>query len=360
MLSICMITKNEKEKLNRCLVSLWDYAVELIVVDTGSSDGTVEILEEWGQNPKKKFTLKKSVFEWRDDFAAAKNYAVSLAGNDLVFVLDSDEVIENMDLDAVQRFLGGGSDKIGRIVRRNQIEQKGQVNYQQEFIARVFDRRRYKYYGRIHEQLLPVAGDGQVASDVYISLPITIRHDGYMGTPKQKREKAERNIVLLKQELATGGDDPYILYQLGKSYYMQEDYREAAEYFSRGLSFDLNPSLEYVIDMVETYGYALLNAGRAKEALMFENIYDEFGETADFKLLMGLIYMNNEMFDAAVGEFLSAAGCERARMQGANSFLAYYNAGVVRECLGNTAQAIQYYKKCGEYAPAKERLAFLE
>ena len=74
---------------------------------------------------------------------------------------------------------------------------------------------------------------------------------------------------------------------------MAEVYQSACGYISRGLYFDLNPGLEYVIDMVETYGYALLNSGRPKEALQFEQIYPEFGNTADFQFLMGLIYMNN-------------------------------------------------------------------
>lgn len=360
MLSICIITKNEGEKLNRCLRALGNFEAEVVVVDTGSSDNTFEILRDWERNSKKKFKLKKDTFVWRDDFAAAKNYAVSLAQSDIVFVLDSDEVVENMDLAALEKLFLNGFEKIGRVVRRNQIEQNGQINYQREYIARVFDRTRYQYSGRIHEQLIPVRGGGELTPDLYVSLPISIWHDGYMGTPEQRKEKAKRNIALLKRELAEEGEDPYVLYQLGKSYYMQGAYREAAEYFSRGLTFDLNPSLEYVTDMVETYGYALLNAGRAGEALMFENIYDVFGNTADFRLLMGLIYMNNEMFEEAVAEFQRAAQCENARMQGANSFLAFYNAGVIRECLGDKAQAIRFYKKCGDYALARERLASLE
>ena len=68
----------------------------------------------------------------------------------------------------------------------------------------------------------------------------------------------------------------------------------------------MNPEDAYVIDMVETYGYALINYGQAEMAFSFESIYDEFGKTADFQFLMGLIYMNNEMYDDAVSEFMKA------------------------------------------------------
>ena len=108
--------------------------------------------------------------------------------------------------------------------------------------------------------------------------------------------------------------------------------------------------------MVETYGYALINSEQVEQALFFENIYEEFGNTADFKFLMGLIYMNNEMFDAAVEEFKKAVKMPEGRTQGANSYLAYYNIGVIYECLGDWKKAKMYYNKCGGYAPAENRL----
>jgi len=113
---------------------------------------------------------------------------------------------------------------------------------------------------------------------------------------------------------------------------------------------------EYVIDMVESYGYAMLNSGQAETALFFENIYEEFGDSADFKFLMGLIYMNNEMFDEAVGEFLKATEYEESRKAGANSYLAFFNAGVIFECCGMLGEARELYTKCGDYEPAIARL----
>ena len=149
---------------------------------------------------------------------------------------------------------------------------------------------------------------------------------------------------------------PYILYQLGKGYYMAGDYREACTYFSCALSFDLNPKLEYVIDMVETYGYAMLNSEQPDKALFFQNIYEEFGNTADYQFLMGLIYMNNARFEDAVSEFLKATKHSASRNIGANSYMAFYNIGVIYECLGRADEAKRYYEMCGEYGPAEERL----
>lgn len=81
MLSVCVITKNEEKNIKRCLASLSGYGFELVVVDTGSTDGTIEAVRE--------FTDRLYQFEWCDDFAAAKNYAISKAQHDLVLVVDS-------------------------------------------------------------------------------------------------------------------------------------------------------------------------------------------------------------------------------------------------------------------------------
>lgn len=229
-----------------------------------------------------------------------------------------------------------------------------------EWISRIFAKDKFAYEGRINEQVTVL--DGQTY-ETY-QAPVVIEHTGYNLPEEERRKKAERNIVLLLQELESLEDEeanhrellPYILYQLGKSYYMAQDYATACDYFSQGLVHDLNPKLEYVIDMVETYGYALINSGQAETSLFFENIYEEFGNSADFQFLKGLIYMNNARFEEAVAEFLKAVKHKECRNQGTNSYAAYYNIGVIYECLGNGDKAREFYQKCGEYEPAKKRL----
>lgn len=326
-------------------------------------------------------------FTWCNDFAAAKNYAISKASNDMVMVIDSDEYLDQIDIPALEQMIRKNPDKVGRIKRRNTFEHNEQKPENREWINRIFSRKRFHYEGRIHEQV--VALDGSEDYETY-QAPVTILHSGYDLPEKERKKKARRNIELLNQELQgltqsvlgeTGQKDcltkivdcmkandslaakfqedtriPYVLYQLAKSYYMAAEYTKACAYFDCGLYFDLNPRLEYVIDMVETYGYALLNSGQADHALFLENVYEEFGNTADFKFLMGLIYMNNEMFDAAVEEFKKALKMPEGRARGVNSYLACYNIGVIYECLGQMTEAEQYYNRCGGYEPAEKRL----
>lgn len=245
---------------------------------------------------------------------------------------------------------------VGRIKRINRVSVGEQETEYIERINRIFSRQQYEYSGSIHEQ---VTAKNKEEYETYLA-PVVILHDGYEGTEEERRKKAERNLKLLLKELENHPDDTYFMYQIGKSYYMAEDYEEAIRYFEKALGYDLNPKLEYVIDMVESYGYALLNTGRVETALQFQGIYEEFGDCADFKFLMGLIYMNSERYEEAVAEFLKATEYKSARMTGTNSYLAYYNAGVIRECLGDIGQALEYYRKCGDYAKAQERIRAYE
>ena len=402
-LSICIICKNEQKNIEKCLSSLVKTNFELVVVDTGSTDATKEIAA--------RFTDKVYDFPWINDFAAAKNFAISRASNQYVMIIDSDEFLESIDVQKLQKDLEQYPDYVGRIFRRNVFERNGSRQENTEWINRIFSKELFCYEGCIHEQVTAI---NSKCYETY-EAPVVILHTGYDLPENERRQKAERNICLLRQELkcllldflkendipetAIGlfaenkteheteymmemqcvneilavieaGDDlavklqheeqlPYVLYQLGKGYYMAGDYALACVYFSCALSFDLNPKLEYVIDMVETYGYAMINSGQASNALLLENIYDEFGNTADFQFLMGLVYMNNERFEDAVSEFLKATKHAGSRNIGANSYLAFYNIGVIYECLENEKEAKRYYKMCQEYEPAQRRLQVL-
>ena len=347
-ISVCIITKNESSNLKRCMESLKGYGFEIVVADTGSTDDTNKVIEQYAD--------KAGKFQWCDDFSKARNYSISLASNDIILVLDSDEWIESCDIKAVEELISIDSKVVGRIERVNDIASTRTNEKGHERISRIFDRRFYEYNGRIHEQV----SCKQKCELRYEDVPIIIGHSGYSGTEEDKRLKAARNIKLLLLDLEEYGKDPYVLYQLGKSYYMQKEYAMAAKYFEEGFAFDLEPKLEFVQDMVETYGYTLLNLGRNKEMLFLKEIYDEFALSADYVFLTGLAYMNNEMYDEAIKEFEKATKYRVSKIEGCNSFKALYNAGVICECLGKKEEAREYYRKCGNYEPAMKGLGRLK
>lgn len=350
-LSVCVIVKNDRNRLERLLESVENYGWELVVVDTGSTDGSRELARS--------FTDKVFDFAWCDDFAAAKNEAISHATNEYVLVLDSDEWLEEMsdeDLLRLEKDIQDKPDVVGRIYRINELEKNGEEQENYEWINRLFSREKFEYQGRIHEQVSLKNSKKPLDYEMYRSV-IVIRHDGYKGTEEEKKEKSMRNIRLLEVELEDNPDDTYILYQLGKSYYTASEYEKAAEYFDKALAFDLDTRAEYVIDMVETYGYALINSGQEGKALGLEGVYEEFGTSSDFQFLMGLIYMKNAMFDEALEQFDLAMEHAQAKMQGVNSYLAAYNRGVIYECLERYYEAVVAYSEAEGYEPAEKRMA---
>lgn len=359
MLSICIIAKNEEKTIEKCLKSIEKFPCEIVFVDTGSQDRTKEIAM--------KYTKRIYDFSWCNDFSAAKNFAISQAKKDYVMILDADEYMEEFDENQLNELLKKASGIVGRIKRRNYYHQEESLRENVEWINRIFHRKFFQYDGKIHEQIVKKNNQKYCTYEA----PITIGHTGYDLSLEKKKEKAIRNIKLLESEFERINQQyrendmpeelyleqmPYILFQLGKSYYWAKEYKKAKLYFSKGLLFDLNPRLEYVKDMVETYGYTLLELGENKEALMFENIYDDFKDSADFLFLMGLIYMNNARFREAIEEFHRATLSKECHMVGNNSYLAFYNIGVIYQCLGDVNHAREFYQRCGNYELAKVRL----
>lgn len=348
MISICMIVKNEEKNIEKCLKKIVKYGYEIIVVDTGSKDRTKDIAC--------KFTDNVYDFQWCDDFSGARNYAISKATNNFILTIDCDEFVESFDKDELEKIILENRNKVGRVNIINYIDSNGNENLYRERVSRIFDKNLYKYEGTIHEQLV-AAGNEKI--EVY-SVPINIKHYGYTFEEVSRKDKIKRNIKILKKELAIKGLNPYILYQLGKTYYMNKEYKESVECFDRTLAFDLDTDLEYVQDLIESYGYALINLQQYNEAMKLLNIYDEFSRSSDFIFLTALIYMNNGFIEEAINEFEKAASMNNEKMFGVNSYLSYYNIGVIKECLGEKEEARKYYEKCGEYVLAINRLKLIE
>jgi Putative Zn-dependent protease, contains TPR repeats len=217
-------------------------------------------------------------------------------------------------------------------------------------VARFFNRKYVRYEGKVHEQLTSTSS----APLTFAPLPLTFYHAGYR-TMELKRAKTARNLPLLEAQLQEEGDNPYTLFQLGQSYFGLSDFAHALPYFERALEMDVNENEEYVQTLVESYGYCLLYLKQYAKALELEGVYPVFSKRADFVFLMGLVYMNNAMFAKAIREFQKATQIPVCCVEGVNSYSAYYNIGVIYECLGQQKEALDYYKKCGGYPPALER-----
>lgn len=351
-ISICIIAKNEEKNMEPFLSSIQkhmgSYPHEIVLVDTGSTDKTVEIA--------RKYTDKIFFFEWIGDFSAARNYSVSIASYDWILVLDCDEYMIDLDVNCFAQMAKQYPDGVGMLSRRNHYPLNGTDSVYTDQVERFFNRKRFHYEAIIHEQVRTLDGDCNYER---VAIPLTVDHCGYNGTLEDMIKKANRNNELLLKMLEENPDDPYLYFQIGQSYNFIHDDENACYYYGKGLEYVLDPRLEYVQMMVIGYGYNLLHLERYDEALQFENIYEDFCFSADFVCLMGLIYLRTGRVVKAMQEFLKATTIKEAHVEGTNTFIPTFNMGCINEVMGNIDTAITLYKKCGNFKPALDRLAEL-
>lgn len=345
-ISVCIITKNEEENIEKCLNPLRAYDWEILVVDTGSTDHTREIASRYAD--------KVLDYVWTQDFAAARNYSIAQASYDTILIIDSDEFLLEMDIDAILAFQKEHPTGVGLLSRQNHYQMNGTDSVYVDLVERLFSRSYYHYQGIIHEQVV-LKEPGKYSYGTY-PIPLVLNHAGYNGSEEALLQKAQRNISLLEKDLERHPDNPYTYFQLGQSYNLIHDDENACRYYAKGLSYEVDPAAEYVQMMVIGYGYALLHLNREKEALELAAVYDAFAVSADFITLMGLIYLRNQQYMKALLEFVKALSCKNAHVVGANSFIPSYNIGLINEMMGNKEMALVHYRKCGDFPMALEKI----
>jgi tetratricopeptide (TPR) repeat protein len=203
--SLCMIVKDEEAMLPRSLAAVADYVDELIVVDTGSSDRTVEIAESFG--------AKILHHEWDGDFSAARNVGLDAATSDWLMYLDADEVLAEGEGERVRELLGHTWREGIFLVETNHVGELEDGAAVQHNALRLFrNRDEYRFEGRVHEQFahkLPSLPERIEYSRV------RIEHFGYLGAVRDAKEKSRRNLELLQRQLAEGVDTPFLHFNLG-------------------------------------------------------------------------------------------------------------------------------------------------
>jgi glycosyltransferase involved in cell wall biosynthesis len=211
-LALVMIVRNEARCLARCLASARPVVDRMIVLDTGSSDGTVEIARAAG--------AEVHAFAWCDDFSAARNAALDRSDADWNLVLDADEWLdagaEALSPETLPRHRAAPPSFIG-CVRILNIKDAREGGGRRAYIPRLLPRG-VRYTGRIHEQ--------PVSALPLVQLPVTVLHDGY--EPAQQARKKGRNEALLRAEIDAQPGDSYLWYQLGREYLVEGRPGEAA------------------------------------------------------------------------------------------------------------------------------------
>jgi glycosyltransferase involved in cell wall biosynthesis len=207
-----MIVRDEEAALERCLNSVADLAGEIVVVDTGSTDATVDIARA------RHATVVRHDFA-RVDFAAARNAGLAAATGDFVLVLDADETLDPASGPAVRALAARGGDR-GYVVRRRNIPADPADRPWFDHAVRLFRRNPlFRYAGSVHETVdasILAAGGRLIRSD------IVLQH--HLPPAAELRAKGLRYLDLLRAE---SSDDPERLVFLAAEYHRLERYPEA-------------------------------------------------------------------------------------------------------------------------------------
>jgi glycosyltransferase involved in cell wall biosynthesis len=223
-LSLCMIVRDEQEMLPRCLSAVADAVDEIVVVDTGSSDATVEIASSFGAQ----------VLEhpWNGSFADARNASFDAATGDWLMYLDADEVLIGEDLALLRSLIGRTWREAFSLTEINYTGELHDGSAVTHDALRVFRARpEYRFEGRVHEQIaarLPAYLPERVEAS-----GVRIEHYGYLAAVRVRRGKSERNIELLQIQQAEDDSTPFLHFNLGSEYAAAGDLVSALAEFER-------------------------------------------------------------------------------------------------------------------------------
>ncbi len=200
-LSLCMIVKNEEKFLPQCLESVKDVVDEMVIVDTGSTDRTVEIAKGFG--------AKVYHHPWQNSFSEARNYGLQFATGDWILHLDADERFEHEDVPLLRRLIR--SDQYNGIVVAIYSLLDGEVS--KFYYERIFRRGKAHYEGIVHNQL--ILEGKRVPSE------IRLYHYGYNLSREEMQAKWDRTTELLKIQVARNPDDKFARFNLVRNYRTQ-------------------------------------------------------------------------------------------------------------------------------------------
>ncbi|WP_293125037.1 glycosyltransferase [Microcoleus sp. bin38.metabat.b11b12b14.051] len=222
-LSFCAIVKNESENLARCLASVQPYVDEIIVVDTGSQDDTPEIASQYG--------AKVGYFEWCDDFAAARNYALSLVTGEWILVLDADEELIVRSADFRETLKSQPEALVYSIVRTEVEPQAGMTPLHMTRLFRNLPE--IRYIGRFHEQ---IQYQNRSFSDSEVKSLDSVRVLHQANSHQQVAAKVvNRNIPILERTRQEEGLSLMLLYSLAGMYGAAGEDEKARDCWEEGL-----------------------------------------------------------------------------------------------------------------------------
>ncbi len=251
-LSVCMIVKNEEKMLGKTLPGLSKYGDEIILVDTGSSDGTIRVAEKFG--------AKVYYFSWINDFSAARNESLKVATGDWILWIDADEFIRGEDLKILKAILTDSSENAHALTlyesKLDKCEKKS--GYQRVKVFR--NGLGYHFVRPINEQLVDEKGNAVSGKEI----PVCIYHWGKNLEEERMDEKRKRYVKLYSQGLKKNPKDAYLHFLLAHNLKELKRNEEALEHYSQACKLSSDKAI--ILESLEKIGDLFLKMKKLSEA----------------------------------------------------------------------------------------------
>ncbi|MCL5071241.1 MAG: tetratricopeptide repeat protein [Actinobacteria bacterium] len=339
--AVCMIVKNEEKNLPVCLSSLKKIADEIIIIDTGSTDHTVEVAKTFGATVKS--------MTWDGNFSGARNLSIKDVKSDWILYLDADEYLDNSAKIFLQNLAVISKPKAYYVKIKSLLSVNNENIYTEHYMVRLFNNRSgFKFKDFIHEQLI-LEDEAEYERDV---CPIVLWHTGYTEKAVNDRKKNERNYNLLLKAIEANPDNPFNYYNMGVNLFSTQDHRNAIKYFDLTIKKLAGKQVAYLpfCYSFKSSCYASLGeykqaAREAKEAL---KIIPNFKE-AYFNLANAYYYLNK--FEKAIENFKNALEAKEEILlggvldSGVSSWKTYNGLGITYLKKADYDSAIYYLEE---------------
>jgi glycosyltransferase involved in cell wall biosynthesis len=344
-LSACMIVKNEEKLLEQCLDSIKDVVNEIIIVDTGSTDNTLEIA--------KRYTNRVYFHEWQNNFSEARNYSLQYATGDWILIIDADEKLEKDDVPILRHALKRNEYNSIFFSVLSDLPSGISKNYSQ----RVFRRGKGYYDGIIHNQLV-CEGDTVITD-------IRMYHYGYNLDPEQMKKKFKRTESLLKKQLDDNPDFGFAWMNLVRIYKCQKLWNDVIKTAEEALNTK-RKFLDNVAYQMITYdmAYALFaNKEYDKSEKVCMDLLMRYPYNLDINFLIGSISIHKKNYKKAIRNYMKYIRLSEEKLDDlsytnliidtyASQGQAWNNIGSAYVELGQPDKAIDAYSKSLSYKKA--------
>lgn len=298
-LTVCMIVRNERENLEALLPALRDAVEAIVVVDTGSADGSQDVVRAAGA------TLLERA--WDDDFSAARNAGLERVRTTHALWLDADDRPAPDALSRLRAAITQRPDAGWMMLLVNEAADPSTITSCWQL--RAFPvHERHRFHGRIHEQVHSALRSTGTPIE---RVEATIRHLGYVD-PEDVLRKSRRNLALLEREVADGRDDVNTLYHLMRSAQMSGKPEVALEAADRLLGKADDGAPKDVLQAAEIIrGRLLFQRGRSREALeAMQRAVERIPDDATARFFHAELLRRAGDLPGAVRELATARGCQ--------------------------------------------------